>query len=110
MTTGNTMTTAAPRNFLSALVEYSLLESIDPKDSRSVSPPFDPANLGSSVPPSCLKFIQELQNELHKISVERETLKFETMSAQTMIRILQSRIEHLNKEKEDLRKSIGDAN
>ncbi|KAG2729738.1 hypothetical protein I3760_01G263800 [Carya illinoinensis] len=110
MTTGTTMTTAAPRNFLSALVEYSLLESIDPKDSRSVSPPFDPANLGSSVPPSCLKFIQELQNELHKISVERETLKFETMSAQTMIRILQSRIEHLNKEKEDLRKSIGDAN
>ncbi|KAL4621590.1 hypothetical protein ACB092_06G239800 [Castanea dentata] len=106
-----TTTTTAPattRNFLSALVEYSLLESIEPKDSLSVSPPFDIANLDSSVPPSCLKFIQDLQNEIHKISVERETLKFELMSAQTMLNILQSRIDLLNKENEDLKRSVRD--
>lgn len=107
-TTSTTTTTATTRNFLSALVEYSLLESFEPKDSLSVSPEFDPASLDSSVPPSCLKFIQDLQNEIHKISVERETLKFEMMSAQTMINILQSRIDLLNKENEDLRKSNRD--
>ena len=90
-----TITTTAPattRNFLSALVEHFLLESIEPKDSLSVSPPFDIANLDSSVPPSCLKFIQDLQNEIHKISVERETLKSELRSAQTVFNILQSQI------------------
>ncbi|KAG2723415.1 hypothetical protein I3760_02G169800 [Carya illinoinensis] len=107
-TSTTTTTTATTRNFLSALVEYSLLESFEPKDSLSVSPEFDPASLDSSVPPSCLKFIQDLQNEIHKISVERETLKFEMMSAQTMINILQSRIDLLNKENEDLRKSNRD--
>uniref|UniRef100_A0A2N9IRK1 Uncharacterized protein n=1 Tax=Fagus sylvatica TaxID=28930 RepID=A0A2N9IRK1_FAGSY len=111
LATTTTTTTTAPattRNFLSALVEYSLLESIEPKDSLSVSPPFDIANLDSSVPPSCLKFIQDLQNEIHRISVERETLKFEMMSSQTMINILQSRIDLLNKENEDLKRSVRD--
>ena len=95
------------KNFLSALVEYSLLESFEPKDSTPAPPPeFDAANLNSSVPPSCLKFIQDLQNETHKISLERETLKFEMTSAQAMINILQSRIDLLNKENEDLKRSI----
>ena len=106
-----TTTTTAPatrRNFLSKLEECFLLEYIEPKDSLSVSPLFDIANLDSSVPPSCLKFIQDLQNEIHKISVERETLKFELMSAQTMLNILQSRIDLLNKENEDLKRSAQD--
>jgi hypothetical protein len=97
------------KNFLSALVEYSLLESFEPKGSAPVPPPdLDAANLNSSVPPSYLKFIQDLQNEIHKISLERETLKFEMTSAQAMINILQSRIDLLNKENEDLKRSIRD--
>lgn len=103
--TTTSTTTAKTRNFLSALVEYSLLQSIEPKDSLSVTPAFDSANLESPLPPSCLKFIKDLQSEIHKISVERETLKFEMMSAQAMITILQSRIDHLNKENEDLKRN-----
>ncbi|KAK7817999.1 nac domain-containing protein 78 [Quercus suber] len=106
-----TTTTTAPatrRNFLSKLVEYFLSKSIEPKDSLSVSPPFDIANLDSSVPPSCLKFIQDLQNEIHKISVERETLRSELRSAQSVFNILQSRIDLLNKENEDLKRSVQD--
>lgn len=105
-TSTTTVPTATTRNFLSALVEYSLLESIEPKDSVSVSPAFDSAKLDPSVPPSCLKLIEELQNEIHKISVERETLKFEMTSAQTMINILQTRIEKLNKANEELKSSV----
>ena len=99
-----TTTTTAPatrRNFLSELVEYFLLESIEPKDSLSVSPPFDIVNPDSSMPPSCLKFI-------HKISVERETLKSDLRSARTVFNILQFRIDLLNKENEDLKRSVRD--
>ncbi|XP_030974622.1 NAC domain containing protein 50-like [Quercus lobata] len=106
-----TTTTTAPatrRNFLSKLEECFLLEYIEPKDSLSVSPLFDIANLDSSVPPSCLKFIQDLRNEMHKISVERETLKSELRSAQTVFNILQCRIDLLNKENEDLKRSAQD--
>ena len=107
-TTTTTTAPATTRNFLSKLVEYLLLEYIEPKDSLSVSPPFDIANLDSSVPPSCLKFIQDLQNEIHKISVERETLKSELRSAQTVFNILQCRIDRLNKANEDLKRNAQD--
>lgn len=104
-----TRTVPTTKNFLSALVEYSLLESFDPKESTPAPPPeFDPANLNSSAPPGCLKFVQDLRNEIHRISLERETLKFEMTSAQAMINILQSRIDLLNKENEDLKRSIRD--
>lgn len=111
-TTMSTMTTATTRpattrNFLSALVEYSLLESIEPKESTPVPPELDAANLDSALSPSCLKFIQDLQREIHQVSIERDTLKFEMMSAQAMINILQSRIEVLNKENSDLKSSSG---
>lgn len=97
------------KNFLSALVEYSLLESMEPKDSVPVPPPeFNTANHNTSVPPSCMKFIQDLQNEIHKISRERETLKFEMTSAQAMINILQSKIDLLHKENEDLHRENND--
>ncbi|XP_009361440.2 NAC domain containing protein 50 [Pyrus x bretschneideri] len=93
------------RNFLSALVEYQLLESLEPKDTTPAPPPeLNAALMESSVPTSCLKYIETLQTEIHKISIERETLKFEMMSAQAMINILQARIDLLNKENEDLKK------
>ncbi|CAB4299464.1 unnamed protein product [Prunus armeniaca] len=98
--------TTTTRNFLSALVEYQLLESLEPKDTTPPPPPeFSAALLHSSVPPSCLKYVETLQNEIHKISIERETLKFEMMSAQAMINILQARIDLLNKENEDLKRN-----
>ncbi|KAM6584346.1 hypothetical protein CsatB_011348 [Cannabis sativa] len=109
MSTVTTATTRPPttRNFLSALVEYSLLESIEPKESTPVPPELDAGNTDSALSPSCLKFIQDLQREIHQISIERDTLKFEMMSAQAMINILQSRIEVLNKENSDLKRSSG---
>nr|AIA57527.1 NAC domain-containing protein [Boehmeria nivea] len=104
-TTMSTMTTATTkppttRNFLSALVEYSLLESIEAKETTPVPPELDSA---SALPPSCVKFIQDLQSEIHQVSIERDTLKFEMMSAQAMINILQSRIELLNKDLSELK-------
>ncbi|XP_050384963.1 NAC domain containing protein 52-like [Argentina anserina] len=104
------VTATTKRNFLSALVEFQLLESIEPKDKTPVAPPeFNAALHSSSVPSSCLKFIESLQNEIHKISIEKETLKFEMLSAQAVINILQSRIDLLTKENEDLKRNAGEA-
>ncbi|XP_054795128.1 NAC domain containing protein 52-like isoform X3 [Prosopis cineraria] len=104
-TTTTTASASTRKHFLSALVEFSLLESLEPKESPSTRvPQFDPSTLDAPVPPSCLKFIQQLQDEVRKLSVERETMKFEIMSAQAMINILQSRIDALNKENEELKR------
>ncbi|XP_019461889.1 PREDICTED: NAC domain-containing protein 82-like [Lupinus angustifolius] len=100
--TNPTTTNSAPKkHFLSALVEFSLMESLE---SKEVQPPdFDADNLESTVSPSCLKFIKHLQSEMQKLSIEREAMRFEMMSAQAMINILQSRVDHLNKENEELK-------
>lgn len=104
-TTTTTANTSSRKHFLSALVEFSLLESLEPKETPVPKlPEFDPASLGLDLPPSCVKFIQHLQEDVHKLSVERETMKFEMMSAQAMINILQSRVDHLIKENEDMKK------
>ncbi|GMI86955.1 Arabidopsis NAC domain containing protein 51, SUPPRESSOR OF GENE SILENCING 1 [Hibiscus trionum] len=113
-TTAATVTmspSSATTTAISALLEFSLMEPLEPKQNRpSVPPPiFDTANLDSVVPPGCMKLINELQNEIHEISVERETLKLEMMSAQAMINILQSKIDYLGKENEDLKRSNRDA-
>ncbi|PPD86147.1 hypothetical protein GOBAR_DD16906 [Gossypium barbadense] len=71
-----------------------------------VPPPiYETANLDSMVPPGCMKLISDLQNEIRKISAERETLKLEMMSAQAMINILQSKVDFLSKENEDLKRN-----
>ncbi|KAK6228307.1 hypothetical protein SCA6_000647 [Theobroma cacao] len=104
--TATTSPSSATTTAISALLEFSLMESIEPKENPHVPPPtYDTANLDSVVPPGCMKLINELQNEIHKISVDRETLKLEMMSAQAMINILQSRIDSLSKENEDLKRS-----
>ncbi|KAE8670659.1 hypothetical protein F3Y22_tig00112114pilonHSYRG00112 [Hibiscus syriacus] len=108
-TTAATVTmspSSATTTAISALLEFSLMESLEPRQNRPrvPSPVFDTANLDSVVPPGCMKLINELQNEIHKISVERETLKLEMMSAQAMINILQSRIDYLGKENEGLKR------
>ncbi|MBA0808882.1 hypothetical protein Gohar_024585, partial [Gossypium harknessii] len=112
-TTTTTTTTPPPPSSattmaVSALLEFSLMESMEPKENHH-DPPTPKynvtTNLNSMVPPSCMKLINYLQNEIHKTSIERETLKLEMMSAQTMIDILQSKIDFLSKENEDLKKS-----
>ncbi|KAJ6773042.1 putative proteinC DOMAIN-CONTAINING PROTEIN 82-RELATED [Salix koriyanagi] len=98
-------TTSATTTAISALLEFSLMEPLEPKENPRAPPPaLDAASLDSSMSPSCRKFINDLQSEIHKISVERETLKLEVMSAHTMINILQSRIDFLSKENEDLKR------
>ncbi|GAB2286901.1 hypothetical protein Dimus_021289 [Dionaea muscipula] len=90
----------------------TLLELLDPvgsKDQRLPPPP--PAGphpqiniIDINVPPSYLKLFEELGNEIYRISVEKESLKIQVMSTRTMINILQSKIEHLSKENEDLKR------
>ncbi|KAH1139105.1 hypothetical protein AAZX31_10G186900 [Glycine max] len=105
---GTATNTAPKKHFLSALVEFSLLESLESKDSLASikTPDFDVENLESSMPPSCAKFIKEMKSEMQKLSVEKETMRFEMMSTQAMINILQSRVDVLSKENEDLKRMV----
>ncbi|CAI9767488.1 unnamed protein product [Fraxinus pennsylvanica] len=99
-----TMTMTMTTNSSRALLEFPLLES---KESHPVNPPtFDSSNLEKSVPPGYLKFISNLENGILNVSMERETLKIEVMRAQAMINVLQSRIDLLSKENEDLRRFV----
>lgn len=87
--------------------EFPLLETVGSKDNLTSNLlTFDSANLEKSVPPGYLKFISNLENEILNTSMEKETLKIEVMRAQAMINILQSRIEILTKDNEDLRKAM----
>lgn len=97
-----TMTT----NFSSSLLEFPLLEPVEPKENNNQVGllTFDSSNLEKSVPPGYLKFISNLENEILNVSMEKETLKIEVMRAQAMINILQSRIDFLTKENKDLRR------
>ncbi|XP_057735388.1 NAC domain containing protein 50-like [Arachis stenosperma] len=107
-TASTAITNVAPKkHFLSALVEFSLMESLESKGNASVQPPeFDDASLEASVPPNCVKLIKRMQGEIYKLSEERETMRFEMMSAQAMINMLESRIEILSKENEELKSMI----
>lgn len=91
--------------FSSGLLEFPLLEPVEPKENhRGRMLTFDSSNLEKSVPPGYLKFISNLENEILNVSMERETLKIEVMRAQAMINILQSRIDLVTKDNEDLRR------
>ncbi|XP_022856339.1 NAC domain containing protein 50-like [Olea europaea var. sylvestris] len=88
-------------NYSPALLEFPLIE---PKENNPVNQlTFDSSNLEKSVPPGYLKFITDLENGILNVSMERETLKIEVMRAEAMINVLQSRIETLTKENEELR-------
>ncbi|CAI9117734.1 OLC1v1019198C1 [Oldenlandia corymbosa var. corymbosa] len=94
-------------NVSSSLLEFPLLESVEPKESQPASTAtFDSSSLEKSVPPGFLKFISNLENEIMDVSMEREALKIEVMRGQAMINILQSRIDRLNKDNEDLRRLV----
>lgn len=91
----------------SALMEFPLLQSLEAKESHHPSgsqPSFDSSTLEKLVPPGYLKFINNLENEILNVSMERETLKIEVMRAQAMINILQSKIGELSRENDELKK------
>ncbi|PIN06707.1 hypothetical protein CDL12_20738 [Handroanthus impetiginosus] len=104
-TSHNPPTMMMTKNISSSLLEFPLLESIGSKENLSTNTPmFDSSNLEKSVPPGYLKFISNLENEILNVSIEKETLKIEVMRAQAMINILQSRIDVLTKENEEIRR------
>ncbi|KAJ8759160.1 hypothetical protein K2173_004167 [Erythroxylum novogranatense] len=99
---------AETRTAISALLEFSLMESAGTKEA-SPAPPrpkISPATLDSTVPPGCMKFIEDLQDQIHRISVEKESMRLEMMSAQAMISILQSHIELVKKENQELKRKV----
>ncbi|XP_038994407.1 NAC domain containing protein 50-like isoform X2 [Hibiscus syriacus] len=112
MAAANTTTmspSSAKKRAISALLEFSLIDSIEPKENPCVPPPkFVTSSLESVIPPGCMELIKELQNEVHKNAKERDILKLEMMSAQTMISILRSRINYIRNENEDLKRSNRD--
>ncbi|KAG8390568.1 hypothetical protein BUALT_Bualt01G0097000 [Buddleja alternifolia] len=91
-------------NMPSKLLEFSLVSK---ENNAPIDPPtFDSSNLEKSVPPGYLKFISNLENEILNVSMEKETLKIEVMRAQAMINILQSRIDLLSKDNEEVRRHV----
>nr|UPI48796.1 NAC transcription factor 26 [Fagopyrum tataricum] len=92
----------------SALLELPLIETVERKEGSSpptAAPPTPSINIiDMNVPPSYVKLFEELRNEIYKISIEKESLKIEVMSARTMINILQSKVDHLTNENEDLKR------
>ncbi|GAB2276826.1 hypothetical protein Dimus_011539 [Dionaea muscipula] len=106
--TCSSSTTGGNTNFSRPLLELPLLDSVGPKETT----PSSQARINIidiNVPPSYLKLFEDLRNEIYRISIEKESLKIEVMSARTMINILQSKIEHLGKENDDLKRITRDA-
>ncbi|KAJ0263733.1 NAC domain containing protein 52 [Hirschfeldia incana] len=94
----------ATNTAISALLEFSLM-GISAKKENPQQPP---TNKEASPPgplPSPEEKLNDLQKEVHQMSVERETFKLEMMSAEAMISILQSRIDALRQENDELRKN-----
>ncbi|XVE68762.1 hypothetical protein DITRI_Ditri09bG0095600 [Diplodiscus trichospermus] len=93
----------------STLLEFPLLESIEPKENLSVPPlTYDTSNLESKVPPGCMNIIKKMRNEIHDISLENEATKLEIMSAQTKINSLKSILDSVRYENEDLKRNKRD--
>ncbi|XP_076902155.1 NAC domain containing protein 50-like isoform X2 [Bidens hawaiensis] len=89
-------------------------QSVDPttnsleasKSQPTGQPSFHASSLEKFVPPGYLKFINNLENELLDVSMQRETMKIEVMRAQAMINILQAQIDVLTKENVDLKRGV----
>ncbi|CAL9220283.1 unnamed protein product [Arabidopsis halleri] len=102
--TSSSSAAAATNTAISALLEFSLMGISDKKENqqqplshhKEASPPSPVASPEEKV--------NDLQKEIHQMSVERETFKLEMMSAEAMISILQSRIDALRQENEELKK------
>ncbi|KAG7576735.1 NAC domain [Arabidopsis thaliana x Arabidopsis arenosa] len=97
--TSSSSAAAATNTAISALLEFSLMGISEKKENQQQ--PLSPHKEAS--PPSPVaspeEKVNDLQKEIHQMSVERETFKLEMMSAEAMISILQSRIDALRQEK-----------
>ncbi|KAG2240938.1 hypothetical protein Bca4012_091108 [Brassica carinata] len=89
---------AATNTAISALLEFSLMGISDKKENSQ------PIHKEAS-PPTPEEKLNDLKKEVHQMSVERETFKLEMMSAEAMISILQSRIDALRQENDELKKN-----
>ncbi|KAG7581048.1 NAC domain [Arabidopsis suecica] len=102
--TSSSSAAAATNTAISALLEFSLMGISEKKENQQK--PLSPHKEAS--PPSPVaspeEKVNDLQKEIHQMSVERETFKLEMMSAEAMISILQSRIDALRQENEELKK------
>ncbi|CAH2054197.1 unnamed protein product, partial [Thlaspi arvense] len=98
---------AATNTAISALLEFSLMGISDKKENPQ-QPPSHRKEATPPPPPAPLEEkLNELQKKFHQMSVERETFKLEMMSAEAMISILQSRIDALRQENDELKKNNG---
>ncbi|KAJ0249498.1 NAC domain-containing protein [Hirschfeldia incana] len=88
---------AATSTAISALLEFSLMDISKKKENTIASPP--------TPLPTHEEKLSDLQKEIHEMSVERESFKLEMMSAEAMISILQSRIDALRQENDELKKN-----
>ncbi|CAE5966772.1 unnamed protein product [Arabidopsis arenosa] len=97
---------AATNTAISALLEFSLMGISDKKEKpqQPLRPHKEPSPPQTPVA-SPEEKVNDLQKEIHQMSVERETFKLEMMSAEAMISILQSRIDALRQENEELKKN-----
>ncbi|CAN8269497.1 unnamed protein product [Cochlearia groenlandica] len=94
---------AATNTAISALLEFSLMGISDKKEISQQT--LRPHKEAPPLPPHD-EMVNELQKEVHQMSVERETFKLEMMSAEAMISILQSRIDALRQENNELKKNM----
>ncbi|KAI3761757.1 hypothetical protein L1987_52179 [Smallanthus sonchifolius] len=93
-------------NLSSALVEFPLPEPAAAKEGHPLTtslPSFDASTLEKSVPPGFMKFISNLETQIRNVSMEKESLKVEVIRAQSMIKVLHSRIDHLAQENKELK-------
>ncbi|KAJ0249500.1 NAC domain containing protein 52 [Hirschfeldia incana] len=89
----------ATNSAISALLEFSLMGISKKKENsqQQTLRPHKEATLKEKV--------NNLQKEIEKMSEERETFKLEMMGAEAMISILQSRIDALRQENDELKKN-----
>lgn len=72
----------------SELFDFPVSEALeDPRD----GPSLPRGMIDMNVPAGYLKLFEELRSEIYKLSLEKESLKIELMSARTMINILQTK-------------------
>lgn len=91
------------------LEENTLMESLQQKENSPVlRSPINAPVPDAFLPPEYMGFIARLQEEVFKVSMDRETLRHEMISVQAMNNILYSLIEELTEKNEELKRGIQD--
>ncbi|KAL9688148.1 hypothetical protein QQ045_032563 [Rhodiola kirilowii] len=113
LSTKSDLTMADPEAMTArTLLEFPVSKANDADENPRLSPSpnrFNIATFNMPVHPSYLELIKNLQSEIHSVSAEREKLSIEMMHAHAMIDVLQSRINFLLEENEDLKEAMAPA-